>query len=58
MGGGWDDSFTEGAKRGNHTPVEGEDEFKTRAYESKMHPKPPVDYEKKPKQSRLLSFLA
>ena len=48
MGRGWDHSFTEGTKLGNHTPVEGEDEFKTCAYESKMHPKPPLDYEKKP----------
>lgn len=54
MGRGWDHFFNEGTKLGNHTPVEREEEFKARAYESQMHPKPPIEYKPSPKQTRLL----
>ncbi|HVN97092.1 MAG TPA: hypothetical protein VMT62_11730 [Syntrophorhabdaceae bacterium] len=57
MGRGWDHFYNEGTKLENHTPVEGEEDFKARAYESQMHPKPAIDYKPGPKQTKLLSYI-
>jgi len=59
MGRGLDHFYEEGTHLENHTPVEREDEFRTRAYEAQKHPKPPVESPllTPPKQPRLWSIL-
>ncbi|HVN96854.1 MAG TPA: hypothetical protein VMT62_10515 [Syntrophorhabdaceae bacterium] len=57
MGRGWDHFYEEGTRLENHTPVEGEEEFKARAYESQIHPKPAIEYKEGPKQTKLLSYF-